>query len=262
MTKRAPSFPYLTDEYEPTNTDLWEKVKEVARGDTRSLTVGSRTITKPDKFVWPSPPASAWAVKQYNGFGGSWRKTAVFDILKAGGIVTARTGDEQARMRRLSERGLAQKIGESGGAELWERVDQDPEQRVLSRWKQALLSLDAKELHKAINKAVSRTRDYSARVKSFKTKKGRNGQWSAEAFVDYKYPSSKLQARPGKTPLIAPLRLLFEFDPTTALSLRAEVHSPVLNTTKKIYENHRITGDYERTVRSVLLSYQPEVVWK
>ena len=28
MTKRAPSFPYLTDEYEPTNTDLWEKVKE------------------------------------------------------------------------------------------------------------------------------------------------------------------------------------------------------------------------------------------
>jgi hypothetical protein len=72
-----PAFHHLTDEYEPTNPNLWEKVLDVARGDAEELTIGNRTIHKPTyRFVWPSPPASAWAVKQYNGFGGNWRKRA------------------------------------------------------------------------------------------------------------------------------------------------------------------------------------------
>ncbi len=260
---RAPSFPHLMDQYEPTNLALWEKVKAVARGDSESMTLGNRTINKPTtKFVWPSPPASAWAIKQYNGFGGGWRKTSVFEILEAGGVVVASTEDEQIRLRRLSERGLARKIGENRGSELWEGLpsERSTQNRVLARWKQALQTLDTKNLRKVIEQAVHRTRDYPAKLVKFKARKGSNGKWSVEAVVEYKFPS-KIPVQPGRTPLLPSLTLKFEFDPTEALSLIAQAPSPTIGT-KKVYENHRITGDYERTIRSVLLGYQPEVVWK
>lgn len=270
--KRAPSFPYLTDEYEPTNEALWEKVKAVARGDAEKLTVGGRTITKPKaKYIWPSPPASAWAIKQYNGFGGGWRKTgaerAALRILLAGGLVTTQKPEEHARMQKLADKGLAKLIRESPKGMVWEpgyklQVD-NPQQvnRVLSRWKQAVQDLDPRSLKKVLEKAVHRTRDYPARMVKFDASKSRDG-WKAEAWVEYKYPASKIPVQQGKVPVLPVLHMSFEFDPAKAMSLRADVKSPVLGTTKRIYENHRITGDYERTIRSVLLSYQPEVVWK
>jgi hypothetical protein len=258
MAKKAPSFPNLTDEYEPTNSDLWEKVKAVARGDEGELTIGTRTITRPSGYVWPSPPASAWAVKQYKGFGGGWRKTSALKILEAGGIVTTTSEAERHRMQRLVACGMAQPVGE----DMWEGGPKaSPGNRVASRWKQALEALDPKGLKQALTTAARRTRDFPAKVTKFEVKKGRDGQWSAEAWVGYKYPTSKIPIH-GKTPTLPSLHMTFNFDPTKALSIKADAKSPLLGSTKKIYENHRVTGDYERTVRSVLLSYQPEVAWK
>lgn len=50
---------------------------EVARGDRREFSQGETTIHAPNEGrgfrVWPSPRATAWAVKQYNNFGGGWK---------------------------------------------------------------------------------------------------------------------------------------------------------------------------------------------
>lgn len=73
----APSFPHLTDEWEPTNENLWGRVLEVARGDAKRYQQGDRVINSPNRgrgyYPWPHPKGIAWAVKQYNGFGGKWR---------------------------------------------------------------------------------------------------------------------------------------------------------------------------------------------
>lgn len=75
--KSAPSTPGLSDEWEPTNASLWERVLDVARGELRSFSQGDRTINSPNNgqgyYPWPHPKGIAWAVKQYNGFGGKWR---------------------------------------------------------------------------------------------------------------------------------------------------------------------------------------------
>jgi hypothetical protein len=125
-----PSFPHLSDEYEPTNATLWDKVLDVARGDAEELTIGDRTIHKPDGFVWPSPPASAWAVKQYKGFGGNWKRKASVDIyqqralrvLQAGGVVTSSTAEEHGWMTQLQDRGLARQVHASDDRQLWEKT--------------------------------------------------------------------------------------------------------------------------------------------
>lgn len=128
MPASAPSFPHLTDEHVPTNSPLWDKVLEVARGDVPEMTVGDRTITAPSGYVWPSPPASAWAVKQYNGFGGGWRKRAAADryqrralrILLAGGVVTSRLAEEHEWMAQLQWRKLAHPIHDGGEHRMWD----------------------------------------------------------------------------------------------------------------------------------------------
>lgn len=79
--RNAPSKPHLTDSYDPTNPTLWDKVLMVARGDLREMTRvgpnGPRTIHAPNHGLgyrhWPNPRAVAWAVKQYNGYGGRWK---------------------------------------------------------------------------------------------------------------------------------------------------------------------------------------------
>lgn len=79
--RNAPSKPYLTDEWVPTDERLWTKVLMVARGQKREFTRvgpnGPRTIHAPHHGRgfrhWPNPKAIAWAVKQYNGFGGKWK---------------------------------------------------------------------------------------------------------------------------------------------------------------------------------------------
>jgi hypothetical protein len=73
---KAPSFPNPVDEYVPTNPPLWKAVLEVAQGKRQEHTLGDRTIHAPNNgrgFSWPSPQGSAWAVKQYKGFGGGWK---------------------------------------------------------------------------------------------------------------------------------------------------------------------------------------------
>lgn len=80
-TQNAPSKPYLTDEWEPTDERLWLRVLQVAKGRKREMTRmgpdGPRVIHAPNKGRgfrhWPNPKAVAWAVKQYNGYGGRWK---------------------------------------------------------------------------------------------------------------------------------------------------------------------------------------------
>ncbi len=79
--QNAPAKPYLTDTYNATDQNLWEKVLMVARGDLRYMTrvgpKGPRTIHAPNHGLgyrhWPNMRAVAWAVKQYNGYGGRWK---------------------------------------------------------------------------------------------------------------------------------------------------------------------------------------------
>lgn len=123
--KHSPSFRHLTDEYEPTNPTLWERIKEVARGDKPSYSSGGHTVTKPSNWArWPNPPASAWAVKQYNEFGGTWKKKGAtrtaLRIFLAGGIVTTQTPDEEQRLQDLANKGLAFKSSVSGKYGIWE----------------------------------------------------------------------------------------------------------------------------------------------
>jgi hypothetical protein len=75
----APSYPYPTDQYEPTRPELWRDVLEVATGRRRELRIGDRTIHSPNEGqgfdnMPHNPNGIAWAVKQYNGFMGGWRK--------------------------------------------------------------------------------------------------------------------------------------------------------------------------------------------
>lgn len=78
--RNAPSKPYLTDDWKPTDPRLWLRVLNVAKGRKRQMTRvgpdGPRTIHAPHHGRgfrhWPNPKAVAWAVKQYNGYGGKW----------------------------------------------------------------------------------------------------------------------------------------------------------------------------------------------
>src|SRR6185369_1223979 len=79
--RNAPSKPYMTDQWEPTDARLWQKVLMVAKGRRRQMTRvgpnGPRTIHAPNHGRgfrhWPNQKAVAWAVKQYNGYGGKWK---------------------------------------------------------------------------------------------------------------------------------------------------------------------------------------------
>ncbi len=73
----APAYWHLTDDHVPTNPTLWQVVLDVARGKRREYTQGDRTIHSPNRCKgfkhWPNPRGIAWAIKQYNGFGGNWK---------------------------------------------------------------------------------------------------------------------------------------------------------------------------------------------
>lgn len=126
--KRAPSEPYLTDEYQPTNPDLWEKCVEVVNGKRRELTQYGRTIHAPNDGRgydhMPNPYGMAWAVKQYNGFGGNWKgkKEAAsahaheLRVMAHGGIVLAPRG----RLDALKARGLVTLAGQGPSGDYWD----------------------------------------------------------------------------------------------------------------------------------------------
>lgn len=79
--RNAPSKPGMVDKWDPTDRRLWLRVLQVAKGRKRQMTrvgpKGPRTIHAPNKGRgfrhWPNQKAVAWAVKQYNGFGGRWK---------------------------------------------------------------------------------------------------------------------------------------------------------------------------------------------
>lgn len=115
-----PSKPYQTDEYGATDEHLWEKVLEVARGDRRQFTRGDRTIHAPHKGRgfrhWPSPKATAWAVKQYNGFNGGWKHKkkeasglGLLQRARASGVLATQIGSaEHALAEELREQDFVQ----------------------------------------------------------------------------------------------------------------------------------------------------------
>lgn len=111
----APSKPYMTDRYEPTNETLWAAVLDVARGKKQEMTLGDRTIHAPNNGKgynpWPSPMGSAWAVKQFKGFGGAFRKKASqldpLPLMATGAVMVTKTATaEHTRMQKFQKLGL------------------------------------------------------------------------------------------------------------------------------------------------------------
>lgn len=111
----APSKTYLTDQYEPTNETLWLAVLDVAQGKKREMTLGDRTIHAPNNGggykPWPNPMGSAWAVKQYKGFGGAFRKRASqidpLPLMAKGAVMVTKTAtDQHTRMQKFQKLGL------------------------------------------------------------------------------------------------------------------------------------------------------------
>jgi hypothetical protein len=126
--KTAPSEPNLRDDSEATNPHLWDKCLEVANGDRREFTQSGRTIHAPNEGRgyehMPNPYGIAWAVKQYNGFGGGWRgkkeasgaHTHELCIMAHGGVVLAPKGQLDA----LKAQGLVKLAGQSQAGDFWD----------------------------------------------------------------------------------------------------------------------------------------------
>lgn len=126
-TIAAPSEPYLTDEYQPTNANLWQNVLEVARGDRRELRIGDRTINSPNAgrgfYPWPHPNGIAWAVKQYNGFNGGWsrKESGVVARMRAGATIATEAGSyEHTTVELLKREGFVRLSSVSGPWHYWE----------------------------------------------------------------------------------------------------------------------------------------------
>jgi hypothetical protein len=126
--KTAPSEPYPTDEYGATNRHLWEACLDVASGEKREYTQSDRTIHSPNdgrgyRNMPANPNGIAWAVKQYNGFGGAWKPNreaselpAELRVLAQGGVVLG----AQEQLGGLEEQGLVRLAGQSEAGGFWE----------------------------------------------------------------------------------------------------------------------------------------------
>ena len=85
--KTKPSYPNLVDEYEPTDVKLWETMLEVASGDRLQYNRDDREVNSPNgsrgyRNMPHNPKGIAWAVKQYKGYGGSFRKQATGTVVR------------------------------------------------------------------------------------------------------------------------------------------------------------------------------------
>lgn len=132
--KTKPSYPYPTDEHAATNENLWKRVLEVASGRLREFTQGDRTIHAPNdgrgfRKMPANPNGIAWAVKQYNGFGGAWRnqkeekvaaQSPLLRVLAAGGVAVSEGGEFDA----LARAGFIQLSGEQGTRRYWDITEQ------------------------------------------------------------------------------------------------------------------------------------------
>lgn len=127
-TKSKPSFPNLVDEYQPTNERLWKDVLDVASGGRRDLTILDRTINSPNdgrgyRGMPSNPKGIAWAIKQYKGFGGGFKKRTSSEE----GTVVRTLGSPRFPKKDVSDFGWGQRLARmaAGGIEVTE--GQDPE---------------------------------------------------------------------------------------------------------------------------------------
>lgn len=123
----APTQPYLTDEYRPTNEHLWKSVLEVAKGERRDFSLGDRTINAPNEgrgfYPWPHPNGIAWAVKQYNGFNGGWsrKEAGIAARMREGATIATEVGSfEHTAVELLKTDGLVRLASTSGPWHYWE----------------------------------------------------------------------------------------------------------------------------------------------
>lgn len=126
--KRAPSESYLTDEYGATDRHLWKACLDVASGERRDFTESGRTIHAPNdgrgfRNMPANPNGIAWAVKQYNGFGGAWKpdRKAIdhlgqLQVMANGGVVQTPKGGLAA----LARRGLVKLAGRGVSGDYWD----------------------------------------------------------------------------------------------------------------------------------------------
>lgn len=123
--KHAPSTRNPSDEWEPTNKNLWERVLEVASGERRQLTQGDRTINSPNngrgfKSMPANPMGIGWAVKQYNGFGGNWRSKQALQQMRLGAVIaTASPEAEHEIMVHLQRQGVVRLASATSQAPYW-----------------------------------------------------------------------------------------------------------------------------------------------
>lgn len=181
---KAPSKPFMTDEYGPTDAKLWERVIEVARGDRREMTLNERTIHSPNRGRgfrhWPNPKAIAWAVKQYNGFNGGWKKSAAsgFRLLAqtrlSGIVATQEATQEHVLAEGLQEQGLVALDRVQGGWHYWAATYKGARlvraglgEELRRKMDDLLVSFDAGKA-----KALGEWFDANFRVSSPKTPKG------------------------------------------------------------------------------------------
>jgi hypothetical protein len=126
--RTAPSEPYPTDEYRATDRRLWKACLDVASGERREFTESGRTIHSPNdgrgyRNMPANPNGIAWAVKQYNGFGGAWKPhrealehLAQLVIMAHGGVVQTPTG----KLEPLEKQGLVKLAGQGRSGDFWD----------------------------------------------------------------------------------------------------------------------------------------------
>jgi len=125
--KHAPSTPNPSGDWKATDRSLWKSVLEVASGGKRHLTRGDRTINSPNngsgyRNMPQNPMGIAWAVKQYNGFGGNWGKKAAFlTPMRLGAVVVTVPIEEQHWMLwHLQKQGLVKLASVASPRHYWE----------------------------------------------------------------------------------------------------------------------------------------------
>lgn len=133
--RHAPSYPAPEDDkYDPTNPSLWKDVLDIASGKRREMTIGDRTIHSPNegrgyRNMPSNPYGIAWAVKQYNGFGGSWRghKEALtkyqwwaLRLMRSGAVISTKTASEHQALSCLATQGYVQDLVTLGEIQSWD----------------------------------------------------------------------------------------------------------------------------------------------
>jgi hypothetical protein len=136
------------------------------------------------------------------------------------------------------------------------------EAMMVSGGKDASTGLDPASLRDILqNLTKQKIKDFPVKLGKYRAKAGRNETWDAEAWIEYGFPKT-IPIQRGKEPTLPSLQLVFKYNPAKGLSLTAYAKSPAMGIKRKIYENHKIAGNYERTLQTMLLGYQPEIAWK